>query len=474
MDFRAQANQLGAVAPGALPLETYEPTVQLTLGQYEPFIGTERVEELKRLAEPLRGKTWAHVNSTFAGGGVAEMLYSVIPFARSLGIDAQWYCIRGDDAFFGVTKKFHNTLQGLTQFVSMEELFDTYLGWTEHNAEATYIYGDLVVVHDPQPVGLLNTGRIFGNVLWRCHIDTSNPYPVIWRFLRPYINQAAGAIFTLPEFVGPGLQIPIYQLTPAIDPLAKKNRQYSRDEALSILTPMFNKHDIDPERPIIAAISRYDPHKNQTRIYESFKLLMRETSFRKPPYMIFIGNTASDDPEGGQILKMLRESADGDPDVRFWVNVENNDEVIGAMMRYADVFVHASTREGFGLVVTEAMWQGTPVIGSNVGGITRQVITDKTGYVVDPLSLEQISAAMARVLKNPDQARALGERGREHVRANFLLPELVRKYLILMRYYLGLDNELPEFRLNRGLTVGEWTHAFRRRSALVNGRRPQK
>ncbi|MCB2210524.1 glycosyltransferase [bacterium] len=469
MDFRAQADQLGRIPDGHTPLETYEPELTLELDAYAPYIGNERVEGLRRLAEPLQGKTWAHVNSTFAGGGVAEMLYSVIPLARSMGIDAQWYCIRGDDAFFGVTKKFHNTLQGLTQYVSLEELFDTYLGMTDRNAKDTYIYGDLVVVHDPQPVGLLNAGRIFGNVLWRCHIDTSNPDPVVWRFLRPYINQAAGAIFTLPEYVGPGLNLPIYQVMPCIDPLAEKNRQYTDDEALEILGPLFNEHNIDPDRPIIAAISRYDPHKNQTRIYESFKKLKQEKQFKKQPYLIFIGNTASDDPEGGQILKMLRESADGDPDVRFWVNVENNNQVVGAMMHFAEMFVHVSTKEGFGLVVTEAMWQGTPVIGSSAGGITQQVIDGKTGYVVDPLSLQQISHAMARVLDKPDEAAALAKQGQEHIRSNFLLPELLRRYFTLMRYYLGIDDTIPEFRLNQDLTADEWMQGFRRTSVLVNG-----
>ena len=469
MEYRSLAGNLGNLAENSSPIETYTPNRSLELNQYVPFIGQERVDALQRLAEPLAGKTWAHVNSTFDGGGVAEMLFSVIPLARSLDIDAQWYCIRGNDDFFGVTKKFHNTLQGLSQPVSLHDLYDTYLGMTEENARNTNIYGDLVIVHDPQPAGLIGEKSIYGNVLWRCHIDTSNPDPTVWRFLRPFINQASGAIFTLPQYVGPGLNVPIYQVMPAIDPLSDKNKQYTKDEALSILGSLFNEHNIDPERPILAAISRYDPHKNQQPILDAFQQLKQNKSFDKPPYLIFIGNTASDDPEGGAILAKLQESGADDPDVRFWVNVENNDQVIGAMMAYADAFVHVSTKEGFGLVVTEAMWQGTPLIGSTAGGITQQVIDGKTGYVVDPLSVDQISNAMAHVLQNPDEATTLAKQGQEHIRENFLLTELLRRYFLLMRYHLGIDNELVPFRLYPELTPAEWSHGFRRSSVLVDG-----
>jgi trehalose synthase len=467
LDYRQHADKLGEIESGRNPLETYTPDRNLQLDQFIPFIGAERVDALKILADPLAGKTWAHVNSTFDGGGVAEMLVSLIPLARSMGLDAQWYSIRGNDDFFGVTKKFHNTLQGLSQPVSLKELYDTYLGMIEENARNTYIHGDLVVVHDPQPAGLLDKGCIFGNVLWRCHIDTSNPDPVVWRFLRPFINQAAGAIFTLPAYVGPGLNVPVYQVMPAIDPLSEKNKQFSKREALSILGSLFHEQNIDPDRPIIAAISRYDPHKNQRRILDAFQLLKQSKSFSKPPYLIFIGNTASDDPEGGKILDDLLEASGDDPDVRILVNVKNNDVVIGAMMAYAEAFVHVSTKEGFGLVVTEAMWQGTPLIGSTAGGITQQVIDGKTGHVIDPFQVEQISSAMARVLENPEEAHTLARQGQEHIRQNFLLPELLRRYFLLMRYHVGIDDQIPDFRITKELTSSEWISGFRRKSVLI-------
>jgi trehalose synthase len=433
-------------------LAEYEPTSNLTPEDYEPYIGAERVEALKRLAEPLAGRGWANVSSTFVGGGVAEMLQSVIPLSRSLGIQANWYVIQGQEDFFRVTKKFHNMLQGLDYPITMEEIFGAYLDTIDENAKSTFISSDMVVVHDPQPAAMVMNGVIFGNVLWRCHIDTSNPNPTVWRFLLPYINQCAGAIFTMPEFVSPGLQVPLYQIMPCIDPRVEKNHRYTDREALDVLEPLFQAHDVDPDRPILAAVSRYDIHKNQGTIIEAFKRLRKINSYDPPPYLIFLGNTATDDPEGGAMLAALREQAGDDPDIKFWV--EDNARAVGALVRIAKGFVHVATREGFGLVVSEAMWQGTPVIGSRVGGITRQVLDGETGYVVDPLDIDTIAIKMARFLDEPEEAASLGAQAQEHVRQNFLLPELVRRYLTLLRFYTHLDREPPAFRLN-DLTYSE-------------------
>ena len=250
----------------------------------------------------------------------------------------------------------------------MEEIFHDYLKTIDQNARNTFIHADEIVVHDPQPLGLVNEGVLYGNILWRCHIDTSQPNKVVWRFLLPYINMTAGAIFTLPEFVGEGLNVPLYQIMPGIDPLADKNHEISEKEAREIIAPLFDTLGIDEDRPILAAVSRYDPHKNQATILEAFQKLMKEKHFKKPPYLIFLGNTATDDPEGGLIHEQLVQQAEDDPNVH--IIVENNNRYVGALMRIAKGFVHISTKEGFGLVVTEAMWQGTPVIGSRVGGIS--------------------------------------------------------------------------------------------------------
>lgn len=450
------------MGPEHSPFEEFEPTRGRTLEAYEPFVGRECTDGLARLAEPLAGRRWVHVNSTLAGGGVAEMLSSVVPLARSLGIDARWIALRGEPDFFRVTKKFHNLLQGVEQPLSLAEIFENYLGSLERSVDGARVEGDLVVVHDPQPAGLLPRGVFLGNTLWRCHIDTSAPNAFLWRFLLPYVNHCAGAIFSMPEFAGPGLHVPLFRVAPCIDPCAEKNVQREDHEARSILDPLFTEHGIDPRRPILAAVSRYDIHKNQATILEAFRILRREHRTGPPPTLIFLGNTANDDPEGEWMLQALREDAGDDPDVHFWVNVADNDRVVGSLMRIARAFVHVSTREGFGLVVSEALWQGTPVVGSNVGGIRCQVVDGKTGYVVQPHDAATIAARLHRLLVDRKEAARLGAAGREHVRRHFLLPVLLERYLRLFTWYAGVTKVTPDFRIN-GRTYSETVHPLRPR-----------
>jgi trehalose synthase len=429
-------------------LQEFEPTKSLSLDDYSPYLKKEKSDIIRKLAEPLEGYGWANINSTMLGGGVAEMLYSIIPLARGLGINAYWYAIQGTDNFFAVTKKFHNMLQGEGDAITMDEIFGAYLDNIDENTKNTLVASDLVVIHDPQPAALVMNGVLFGNILWRCHIDTSSPNMTVWRFLLPYINHCSGAIFTMPEFIGPGLQIPLYEINPCIDPLAQKNKEYSRKEALEILSPLFNKNNIDPDRPILAAISRYDIHKNQATIIDAFQKLDKK-NYKKPPYLLFVGNTATDDPEGAAMLEKLKKQADGSSDILFWVNVDDNDRVIGSLMSLARAFIHVSTREGFGLVVTEALWQGTPVIGSSIGGIKKQIIDQTNGYLVDPKDADAIARHMNHLLENPEDAEKMGVRGKEHVRNYFLLPELIYRYMILLRFYLGIDQDFPAFRLDQ-------------------------
>ena len=445
-----------------MTLSEYVPEYIIKPEDYIPFIGKKRLEELKKMSLPLRGKGWVNVNSTSIGGGVAEILKGAIPLARSLGIDANWYVIKGSNNFFTVTKKFHNMLQGIKQTIELEEIFEAYLNTIDENTRNMFIASDLVLIHDPQPAAMVMNGVFFGNVLWRCHIDTSSPDTIIWRFLLPYINQCAGAVFTMPEYMGPGLHVPVYQITPCIDPLYEKNQQYSDSEAIEVLGPLFDEHNIDPNRPILAAISRYDIHKNQSTIIKAYKKLREEKKHDIEPYLIFLGNTATDDPESGAMLDKLRDIAGDDKDIHFWINVKNNDRVLGALMHLAKVLIHVSTHEGFGLVVTEAMWHSTPVIGSNVGGIKLQVINGETGYLVDPLDVTAIARYMDRILENEEEAVALGENAQNFVRDNFLLPELIRRYFVLLRYYTHIDNKTPDFRLN-DLTYNEIINTIRPR-----------
>ena len=471
MQYEELAKHIGHAGRLATPLDAFKPDTPMVIDDYLPIVGKERLDRIKSLAEPLQGKRWCHLNSTFEGGGVAEMLRSLVPAARSLGIDADWHAIRGTDEFFNITKKFHNTLQGLEQTVTAEEVFLDYLKTVESNALNTFIQGDVIVVHDPQPLALVNQGVLYGNILWRCHIDTSKPNKLVWRFLQPYINQTVGAIFTLPEYVGDGLNIPLYQIMPGIDPLADKNSHFNRESALEVLAPLFDQLDIDPERPILAAISRYDPHKNQKTILESFQKLLKEKKYDPAPYLIFLGNTATDDPEGGIILEDLIHHAGDDPNVR--IVVENNNRYVGALMHIAEGFIHVSTKEGFGLVVTEALWQGTPVIGSRVGGIIKQVEDFETGYLVNPHDSDDIALKMARILDDPETSHRLGDQGKELVRENYLITNVLANHLRLMRYYTGIEDTPPDFRLN-SLSYSELIREIRRPSVLSLYEKPDQ
>lgn len=434
------------------------------LAAYEPFVGRAFLEELKWLTDPLAHKVWANVNSTCVGGGVAEMLQSIVPFARALGIDCRWFVIEGTDEFFKVTKKFHNLLQGVNQPISLEEIFHAYLDTLTENTRRAKIVAHLITVHDPQPAAMIMSGILYGHTLWRCHIDTSQASRRVWRFLLPYINHFGGAVFTAKEFIRDNLQIPAYEISPSIDPLRPKNKEYTREEALTHLAPLFNAANIDPERPIIAAISRYDVHKNQKGIIRSFRLMKeRMGNPKRPPYLVMLGNSATDDPEGAAMYEFIREEAAEDPDIHLFLNVENNDAVVGSLMSIADGYVHISTKEGFGLVVSEAMWQKTPVIGSLVGGIKKQIINGYNGFLVDPNDYETIALRLHTLLEDDAAREQMGKHAKEYVREHFLLPRMMEKELTLMRYYLETDNKIPAFRIN-DLTYSEIVQALYGRS----------
>ena len=312
----------------------------------------------------------------------------------------------------------------------------------------------MVTIHDLQPAALINYSQIYGHLIWRCHIDTTSASRRIWRFLLPYINQYSGAIFSIPEYAKADLRIPAFEIAPSIDPHTEKNKIRDRKECLKILENILNESNIDPNRPIVLAVSRYDIHKNQKSIIQSFQVLKKKLSKNIKPILIIMGNSASDDPEGMKMFDDIRDFANGDKDIYFLLNVKNNDQIVGSLMAIADCFVHISTKEGFGLVVTEALWQGTPVIGSRIGGIPKQVIDQQTGFIVEPKEHEKIAQHMQKILEDKNLRDTLSQNGREHVSRNFLLPRMVAKKLSLMRYYLGIDEQYPHFRINE-LTYNE-------------------
>ncbi len=437
----------------------YVPLEPIDVGLYEPFIGKEKLDHIRFLAEPLARKVWANVNSTFVGGGVAEMLQSVLPFARGLGIDARWFVIEGSDEFFTVTKKFHNLLQGVDQDITLREIFHAYLDTIDENTQEVKVVGHMVTVHDPQPAAMIMNGNVYGHIFWRCHIDTSSASRRIWRFLLPYINQFEGAIFTSDKFVRENVQVPTYEINPSIDPLRSKNKLRTREEALKVLGGLFNEHNIDPERPIVAAVSRYDVHKNQKRIIEAFKLLKKELAKGVNPVLIMVGNSATDDPEGMTMYEEIKRSAEGEKDIHLLLNVENNDAVVGSILAIAECFVHVSTKEGFGLVVSEALWQGTPVVGSKVGGIMKQVMHGHNGFLVGPHETAEIARAIKSILEDRPLRETMARHGREMVQQHYLLPTMLERQLMLMRYCLEIDNKIPPFRMNK-LTYKEITQAL--------------
>ncbi len=426
--------------------EKYHPLEDVSLDMYSGIIGNEEVEDIRKLSSLLEGRTWTHVNSTFEGGGVAEMLKSVIPIARNLGLNSRWYCIEGTDDFYSITKRFHNIIQGLDQQFTLEDLLDTYIDTNRRNFDQERIISDMTVVHDPQPCASVVHGEYEGKMIWRCHIDTSEANQMIWNFLLPYINNYDGAIFSQRSFAKHGIKKPVYQISPAIDPLCLKNKQRTDQEALNTLSDLFHENNIDPDRPMVLAVSRYDIHKNQATIIDAFKELKKDKSIQKlNPMLVMVGNLASDDPEGKEMYKVILDKIDNDPDIYALLNIKDNDKNIGALMRLAEVFIHVSTKEGFGLVVTEAMWQGTPVIGSNVGGITMQVLDGKTGFLVEPHDKNRIKTFTKHILTSKDDRDRMGIHAIEHVRENFLITTLVKKYLILMRFMLGID--FPYFKI---------------------------
>jgi trehalose synthase len=395
------------------------------LEDYRAVVGEEVIDALRRLAEPLRGARVAHINATAFGGGVAEILATLVPLMRDSGLEAEWQVIPGSDEFFKVTKASHNGLQGMdipftTQMKSV---------WKDNNERgATLLDGeyDFIVVHDPQPAGLLTFRRRSGSRhwIWRCHIDTSTPDPSYWDFYAPYINAYDAAIFTLQPFVGPGVKVRhVAIIPPAIDPLAPKNRPVSAEEARRTV----ERFGVDPSRPLLTQVSRFDPWKDPLGVIDAY----RSVKQRVPEVQLaLVGSMAQDDPEGWDYLDRTTRHAGEDFDIRILHNFHGvNAREVACFQEASVVVVQKSTREGFGLVVAEALWKGKPVVGGNVGGIPLQVIDGQTGYLVD--SIEACAARILELLNEPDRGRALGEKGREHVRRGFLTTRLLHDYLEL-------------------------------------------
>ncbi|WP_322801355.1 glycosyltransferase [Thermoflexus sp.] len=401
-----------------------------SLEALRPLVEAEVIEALRELVAPLRGLRVLHVNATAFGGGVAEILATHIPLLRDLGLEAEWRVIHGDDAFFRVTKAMHNGLQGMDIAFTppMQEI------WKEGNRQnAMSLPGDydVIVIHDPQPVGIpLQRERRGARFwIWRCHIDTSNPNRVFWSFLLPYLAVYDAAVFTMAEYVGPGFPVPRVEIIPpTIDPLSPKNAPMDLGEARAIVA----RFGVDVNRPLLLQVSRFDPWKDPLGVIDAYRLVKEE---RPEVQLALVGSMAHDDPEGWFYYDRTLRHAGEDPDLYVLHNFHGVGAwEVNAFQRVADVVIQKSLREGFGLTVTEALWKGKPVVGGRVGGIPLQVLDGETGFLVS--SVEECAGRALELLNQPEKARAMGERGREHVRQHFLCTRGLRDELMLLRSLL--------------------------------------
>ena len=411
------------------------PHVEVTsrsLEEYRPIVGNHVVDRIRELAEALRGLRVVHVNATAFGGGVAEILSTLVPLMRDVGLEAEWRVIEGSDEFFQVTKAMHNGLQGmdLPFTEEMQAVWQRYNAQNARNFEGEY---DFVVVHDPQPAGLLHFtgGKPGRHWIWRCHIDTSHPNPAYWAFLTPYVNAYPAAIFTMEEYVGPGVAFEhLAIIPPTIDPLSPKNTPMPPAEADAIVA----RFGLDPGRPLLVQVSRFDPWKDPLGVIDAYRIVKRQVP---EVQLALVGSMASDDPEGWDYYDRTVRHAGEDYDIRILHNFHGvGNREVNAFQTAADVVIQKSIREGFGLVVAEALWKGKPVVAGNVGGIPLQVIDGQTGYLVEGVA--GCAEKVLYLLEHPEEAARLGAAGREHVRQHFLSPRHLVDYLELFHRLLGV------------------------------------
>lgn len=395
-----------------------------TIQSYEPIVGAAVLNQLWQLAVNLEGLKVVHVNSTREGGGVAEILSWMIPYMKELGVNASWEIIEGDEEFFAVTKMFHNGLQGNPVNILPHD-FKIYEETNRRNAERLRPIledADMVFIHDPQPAMLLQLcSDRRGKWIWRCHIDASRPYRSVWKYLRPCLESYDASIFSMSQF-SRSLPHPQFLVAPSIDPLSEKNMELPEEQ--TVMT--YKRFNLDPQRPILTQISRFDRFKDPLGVIFGYRLVKKFCSVQ----LVLAGGGATDDPEGVEVLREVEEAAKDDPDIHVLLLPPDSHRTINALQRCSDIIIQKSTREGFGLTVTEGLWKGKPVIGGYVGGILSQVINHHTGFLVN--SPEGLAQRVRYLLNHPEIIRPMGEKGREFVRENFLLTRHLREYLTLM------------------------------------------
>jgi trehalose synthase len=407
---------------------------QKSLADYATIATRGLMDEIRRLAEPLAGKRVVHLSATAFGGGVAEINYALIPLMKDAGLDVEWRIIGGADEFFGVTKTIHNAMQGDPQGLTadQQEIFQRYNAMNAEQLEDEY---DFVIVHDPQPAALIeHFPSSPANWIWRCHIDLSQPNPDVLAFLLPWIARYDAAIFHMPKYAPRVGGLPqAYIWPPAIDPLTPKNMALSPEDAAYIV----DQFGIDVDRPLLTQVSRFDPWKDPLGVIDAYRAVKADW----PDVQLgLVGSMAHDDPEGWDYYSRTVAYAAGDPDVYILSNLNNIGSVeVNAFQVHSSAAIQKSTREGFGLTVTEALWKTRPMVASRVGGIVAQIQDGETGWLVDPHSPEECAKACLEILDDPTAARQRALRGKEFVRRNFLMPRLLRDWLVLFNLLAGND-----------------------------------
>jgi len=395
---------------------------------YATVVGESEIGALRVIARQLQGRRVKMVNSTAVGGGVAEILNRLVPLLDELGVATRWEVIKGGEQFFAVTKGFHNALHGAA-YEGHPDWFDLFLATNEENRQHMQFDEDYVVIHDPQPIALVEArDGSKSRWIWRCHIDLSHPAPQVWDFLRPFVERYDSSVFSSPAFTQ-GLKIPQYLVSPTIDPLAGKNRELEPE----FIREMLERFGIDPKRPILTQISRFDRLKDPVGVIQAYKMVSKHIDCQ----LVLAGGGASDDPEGTAVLNEVKDAANGNADIHIldlppWSHLE-----INALQRASTIVIQKSLREGFGLTVSEALWKKKAVVASAVGGIPSQVLHKLTGMLVH--SVEGTAYQIRFLLSNPDFARKLGENGHEHVKENFLITHNLKRYMLLFLSFQKLN-----------------------------------
>ncbi|MGI8579087.1 MAG: glycosyltransferase [Solirubrobacteraceae bacterium] len=399
------------------------------LSDYTHIVGRELVADIRERMEVLKGRRILHVSATAFGGGVSEILYTLVPLMRDVGLDAEWHVIYGREEFYNATKLMHNALQGAPDDLT-EEQWDTWYRYNEMNARELAEGWDVIIVHDPQPAAM------FGLVpekarswVWRCHIDLSTPNPATIERLLPHISKYPATLFHMAQYAPVGLEGTVNLIPPAIDPLTPKNMAFSPDDA----TYVCQQFGIDVDRPLLCQVSRFDPWKDPLGVIDAYRIVKEK---RPEVQLALVGSMASDDPEGWDYFNRTVAHAAGDPDIHILNNFNNVGAIeVNAFQSQADVVIQKSTREGFGLTVSEAIWKGRPFIGGRVGGIPLQIEDGQSGYLVD--TPEECADRSLRILDDPQLGKDLGRRGKEHVRTHFLTPRLLRDWLQIFQSLEG-------------------------------------